>query len=303
MSAEANEFEVALAAALARWGIALSPDQVAQLRRHYELMLAANKHMNLTRITAPVEAAVLHYADSLALLCWAGLERVCRDPLTLPSPPGGVFGVSLVGGGHASGAREAPSPLPPSPLPLSRGERGLEGPAGVDGQVDARVEARVDGRRSGRLDVLDVGTGAGFPAIPLAVLRPEWRITAIDSTGKKIRFVEEALRELALSNVTALHARSEHWHPPRPFEVVLLRAVAPLAEGMRKVAHLVRPGGYLIAYKSPQLEEPERAAAMVEARRLHLREVDRFHYDLHLREETISRALWVSVTRPDAGVV
>ena len=108
-----------LAQRLARWQIKLSPKQLGQMVAHHDAMVEANRRLNLTRITDPVESAVRHYADSLALLAWSR---------------------------------------------------------------DSAVSIRT---------LLDVGTGAGFPAVPLAIMKPKWKITAIDGTKKKIDFVRE----------------------------------------------------------------------------------------------------------------
>src|SRR5690554_4362135 len=71
--------------------------------------------------------------------------------------------------------------------------------------------------------VLDVGTGGGFPGIPLAILFPECHFTLVDSIGKKIKVVEEVARQLGLGNVTAMHARAEA--VPEKFHFVVSRAV------------------------------------------------------------------------------
>ena len=84
----------------------------------------------------------------------------------------------------------------------------------------------IQGRR-----VLDVGTGAGFPGLPLAIAMPATEFTLLDSNGKKVRFVAHVARELALANVTAVHARAESIEPPPGgYDVVVARACAPLAE-------------------------------------------------------------------------
>lgn len=85
--------------------------------------------------------------------------------------------------------------------------------------------------------VADVGTGAGFPGLPLALVNRDRRFTLIDSNGKKIRFVQHAARELGLDNVEALHVRVEALQP-RPFDTVVARAFAALPELVVNVAPL-----------------------------------------------------------------
>jgi len=97
--------------------------------------------------------------------------------------------------------------------------------------------------------VLDVGTGGGFPGLPLAIACPEIEFTLIDGTQKKIRFVAEMIATLGLANASALAERAENFRPPVLFDVVVIRAVGPLDELARRCRHLLRRGGRILALK------------------------------------------------------
>jgi 16S rRNA (guanine527-N7)-methyltransferase len=97
--------------------------------------------------------------------------------------------------------------------------------------------------------IADVGTGAGFPGLPLAIVNPARQFTLIDSSGKKTRFVTHAARTLALENVTAVHARVEDLRPDTPFETVIARAFAGMAELLAKVRALCGRGTRVLAMK------------------------------------------------------
>lgn len=99
------------------------------------------------------------------------------------------------------------------------------------------------------LRVLDVGTGAGVPGIPIAIARPEWRVLLLDANRKKVAFLTQAAIELALSNVSAVAARVEDYRPDAPFDVIVSRAFSDLASFVRGAQHLLAPGGILVAMK------------------------------------------------------
>jgi 16S rRNA (guanine527-N7)-methyltransferase len=97
--------------------------------------------------------------------------------------------------------------------------------------------------------VIDVGTGAGFPGLPLAVADPHRHFTLLDSNGKKVRFVGHAARMLELENVQTVHARAEAHRPSTVYDTVVTRAFAPLPDLLEKVAGLCGPKTLVLAMK------------------------------------------------------
>jgi 16S rRNA (guanine527-N7)-methyltransferase len=97
--------------------------------------------------------------------------------------------------------------------------------------------------------IADVGTGAGFPGLPLAVVNPQRRFTLVDSVDKKLRFVDHAARELGLSNVTTRHGRVEKLTVDAPFDTVIARAFAPLPRMLALIAPLCGPATRVVAMK------------------------------------------------------
>ncbi len=99
----------------------------------------------------------------------------------------------------------------------------------------------------GRL--LDVGTGAGLPGIPLAITRPDYNFTLLDSNGKKTRFLLQVVTELGLHNVRVLQQRAEQVVDKAGFDMVLSRAFASLRDMVLATQHLVAEGGCWLAMK------------------------------------------------------
>jgi len=195
------------------------PRELHQFRAHFEAVVETNRVMNLTRITEPVEAAVKHYADSLALLLWTR---------------------------------------------------------------DRSITVRT---------ILDVGTGAGFPAVPLAVIRSEWAVTAIDATRKKVEFLTRTVAAIGLTNVHVEHAHAAHWRPKRPFDVAVVRALAPLGKCLELCAAFVKPRGWLVAYKTASLDRAELAAAEKLLKKTRMRVEEPFPYELQMGDQTLHRTL------------
>lgn len=105
--------------------------------------------------------------------------------------------------------------------------------------------------------VVDVGAGAGFPSIPLKILRPDLNIVMVDSLNKRINFLNDVIQKLKLSNIIAVHSRAEDFAKDNreKFDVSVARAVAKLNTLAEYCLPLVKVGGKFIAYKSLKAEE------------------------------------------------
>ena len=101
----------------------------------------------------------------------------------------------------------------------------------------------------GARTLLDVGSGPGFPGVPLAIVRPELDVQLLDSSSKKCAFLEQARAQLGLANVRVVCERVEAWKPAERFDLVVSRAFADLADFVVQAGHLVAPGGRMLAMK------------------------------------------------------
>ncbi|HEU4483993.1 MAG TPA: 16S rRNA (guanine(527)-N(7))-methyltransferase RsmG [Povalibacter sp.] len=97
--------------------------------------------------------------------------------------------------------------------------------------------------------VCDIGTGAGFPGIPLAIVNPDREFTLVDSTAKKLKFIDHVAQLLNLHNITTVHTRAETYRPDARFDVVVSRAVGPVNQFVQWAGHLCVGGGRLLAMK------------------------------------------------------
>ncbi len=130
--------------------------------------------------------------------------------------------------------------------------------------------------------LLDVGTGAGFPGIPLAIMRPEQSVTLLDSNGKRTRFLVQVAAELGLHNVDVVHVRVESYRADSLFDAIITRAVAKIADTMTDAQHLLQPGGrfYFMKGKLPEHELVDVAGHVIS----HEIEVPLLHEARHLIE-------------------
>ncbi|MGO9423924.1 MAG: 16S rRNA (guanine(527)-N(7))-methyltransferase RsmG [Steroidobacteraceae bacterium] len=103
--------------------------------------------------------------------------------------------------------------------------------------------------------IADVGTGAGFPGLPLAIVNPQRHFSLIEATGKKARFVFRTAERLGCANIEVVHTRAEHYRPLELFDTVVARALSSLADFVAYAGHLCTPQGRLLAMKGKRSDE------------------------------------------------
>jgi 16S rRNA (guanine527-N7)-methyltransferase len=140
------------------------------------------------------------------------------------------------------------------------------------------VVPHLDGKQ-----LLDAGSGAGFPGIPIAVVRPEMQVELLDSSHKKCAFLRQAVAELGLKNVRVACERVESWRPGRQFDCIVSRALAEIAEVIAMTAHLLAPGGVIAAMKGVYpFEEIERIPSDFRVKQVHVLAVPGLDAERHL---------------------
>ncbi len=140
---------------------------------------------------------------------------------------------------------------------------------------------------SGCKTLLDIGTGGGFPAVPISLANPAIEVTALDSIRKKINAIENIKSELGIANLTTICDRAENLH--NQYDVVTSRAVASLDKIAKLALPLVKKNGYFVAYKSRKVSEEISGAEKI-LKEFNSKVVEIIEYKLPL-EENFTRNL------------
>lgn len=142
------------------------------------------------------------------------------------------------------------------------------------------------------LRLIDVGSGGGVPGIPLAVARPDWSVTLLDSNRKKAAFLRQAAAELGLHNVEVAAARVENYAPEMPFDIAISRAFAALPDFVLAARHLVGEDGRLVALKGTYPHEELASLApgfrVADVRELHVPGLDEKRHLVVIRADPVA---------------
>lgn len=138
--------------------------------------------------------------------------------------------------------------------------------------------------------LIDIGSGAGLPGIPLAIARPQLEVSLVEPVGKKARFLREVVRQLKLANVRVFDCRAEHVDAAGSYDCLSARALGSLAQLIAFGGHLLKPEGRLLAMKgqwpAEELAEVPTAWVLERSRRLEVPEVEGERHLLVLKRET-----------------
>ena len=135
--------------------------------------------------------------------------------------------------------------------------------------------------------ILDIGTGGGFPSVPIAIAHPEIEVVALDSIAKKLNAIENIKQELNISNLQTVCTRVENYKQQQ-FELVTSRAVASLDKLIKYAEHCVKEGGYFVAFKSKLLDEELDNAKQI-LKRSTLKLIDTIEYELPTAEKHVRK--------------
>lgn len=212
---------------LAEWGITLTEKQDEQFLKFYELLVEWNSFMNLTAITEFDEVMKKHFLDSLSFVHYVKNYYCTSDnKITKVNKNSNIV----------SDAKST----------------------GIHEEFDCSYLHQL------KFTMIDVGTGAGFPGIPLAILFPSAKFTLMDSLNKRIKFLNEVIEQLGLSNVETVHSRAEdlarNAKYREQFDFSVSRAVANLSTLSEYCLPFVKIDGHFVSYKSEKLSEELQAA-------------------------------------------
>ncbi|MCF0144985.1 MAG: 16S rRNA (guanine(527)-N(7))-methyltransferase RsmG [Eubacterium sp.] len=241
------------------WNIEIRESQIKKMMTFNDLLQEANKKMNLTAICETEEAMARHFLDSLSLMNTDILQK---------SGEAGIKAENVSEAEKISeniGKTEKRESKENSRETDSIGKTEERGSKENSGETD-NIEKN---EKRNPVKLIDVGTGAGFPGMPLGIANPEISVTLLDSLNKRIQFLEEAVEELETENITPIWGRAEELardeRHREQYDIAVSRAVADLSVLCEYCLPFVKQGGCFAAYKGSDIsEETERAEKAIE---------------------------------------
>ena len=236
-------------------GLEITDAQCEMLLRYYEMLVEKNKVMNLTAITEFEEVVTKHFVDSLSIIMLGGK----------PNKMSGKSEEKSLQEMFDKDSDKAAGEVDVYALENNKGKL-VENLAGEksDRKTFTKNHAILNLLYSGGR-LLDLGTGAGFPGIPLKIVFPNLKITLMDSLNKRLLFLEDVIAELGLKNISTVHARAEEFARKaeyrEKYDIVVSRAVANLSLLSELCLGFVKKGGHFVPYKAGGSEEEIKAAA------------------------------------------
>ena len=240
----------------------LTADDLERISTYIDILLRWNARINLTAIRDPEQIVTRHFGESFfaarilfptrshvgttALDCSAERSPVETQPGTDCGPARSVADVNTI-----------------SVLAPSRGRAALQGRVADKKAIGAFAPEVSHSSILNKMTLADVGSGPGFPGIPIKLWHPDIALTLIESNQKKATFLREVARALTLTDINILSARAESLRPTA-FDVVTLRAVERFESILPVAARLVAPGGHLaLLISSAQRQAAESQLAKV----------------------------------------
>lgn len=251
-------------------GIELADEQMNQLNKYQDLLLEWNNKINLTAITDPEEIALKHFADSLSALpfilkCFSNKiiskgniryeNESAKNTLNKNESTKSSHYKSNIGVDNYTNKESVMKICNEneSEIYISNKSERLES---IHNVIDSTKGCCND---SSSLSLIDVGTGAGFPGIPLKIFYPSFDVTLMDSLNKRVSFLNEVIKTTNLEGVKTVHSRAEDGGTSKEYrekyDIAIARAVANLPVLCEYCMPFVKIGGVFIAMKTNSQEE------------------------------------------------
>ena len=249
-----------------------------KLEKYYKMVLDYNEKVNLTAITEQEDFLQKHFLDSLALIADKNVSRetyggktgkkvISKETYDSFGNPSNVSRETLLEENAESNVSRETSDSKEGPINdcrVSSENASIVSRETIDGKnVEKNVSRETFVKQGAK--IIDVGTGAGFPGIPLAIFREDIKVTLLDSLNKRVSFLQQVIKELGLKKCEAVHARAEdlaHQEKYREtYDICVSRAVAALPVLCEYCLPFVKKRGFFVSYKASGADEEVRSAA------------------------------------------